>query len=212
MDILSTIAESVVIGEVSKIQDLVRAALSEGKSVASILKEGLSIGMGKVGELFKEEEIYVPEVLMAAKTMETAMKVLEPLMLGAEQKPLGKIVLGTVKGDIHNLGKHLVGVMLKGAGFEVIDVGENVPAEKFVSIAASEGSQIIGMSALLTTTMPYMKTVIEAIEKAGLKGRVKSLVGGACLTQRYANEIGADRYAENAGSAVEKAKELIGLK
>ena len=150
---------------------------------------------------------------MAAKAMDAGIKVLEPLMAGnGGWKKKVKVVLGTVKGDIHNLGKNLVGVMLKGAGFEVMDIGVDIPAEKFVDAAISEKAQFIGMSTLLTTTMPYMRTVIEALSKAGLEGQVKTIIGGACVTQQYADEIGADAYGENAGDAVEKAKVLLGLK
>jgi 5-methyltetrahydrofolate--homocysteine methyltransferase len=166
-----------------------------------------------VGKLFREEEIYIPEVLLAAKAMNAGIKVLDPMMAeaGGGQK-IGKVVLGTVKGDIHNLGKELVGIMLRGAGFEVIDIGVDVPSEKFVEAAISEKAQLVGMSALITTTMPYMRTTIEALEKAGLKGQVKTIIGGACVTQQYADEIGADGYSEDAGAAIEKAKELLGLK
>ena len=149
---------------------------------------------------------------MAAKAMEAGQKVLAPQMAGAGGGKIGKVVLGTVKGDIHNLGKNLVNVMLKGAGFEVIDLGVDVPAEKFVDAATSEKAQLVGMSALLTFTMPYMRTTIEALQKAGLEGQVKTIIGGACVTQQYADEIGADGYAENAGEAVVKVKELLGLK
>jgi 5-methyltetrahydrofolate--homocysteine methyltransferase len=150
---------------------------------------------------------------MAAKAMDAGQKVLEPAMASSgSSRKMGKVILGTVKGDIHNLGKNLVNVMLRGAGFEVIDIGVDIPAEKFVDAVNTEKAQLIGMSALLTTTMPYMRTTIEALEKAGLKGKVKTIVGGACVTQDYADEIGADGYAENAGAAVGKAKELLGLK
>jgi 5-methyltetrahydrofolate--homocysteine methyltransferase len=189
----------------------VHKGLDEGLNWEVILDKGLSAGMGVIGQLFREEEIFVPEVLMAAKAMDSGIEILEPLMEGAGgRKKMGKIVLGTVKGDIHDLGKKLVSTMLRGAGFEVIDVGINAPAEKFVDVATSEKAQLVGMSALLTFTMPYMKTVIEALQKAGLEGQVKTIIGGACVTQQYADEIGADGYAENAGVAVDKAKELLG--
>lgn len=213
MDVLEAIAENLRSGEASKVAELVQKGLDDRLSWDVILDKGLFRGMEVVGKLFKEEEIYIPEVLMAAKAMDAGMKVLEPLMAGAGGgKKIGKVVLGTVKGDMHNLGKNLVGVMLKGAGFEVIDIGIDVPSEKFVEAAASEKAQLVGMSALLTTTMPYMRTVIEALQKAGLKGQVKTIIGGACVTQQYADEIGADGYAENAGAAVDKAKELLALK
>ncbi len=212
MGVLAEIAENLRNGEAARVAELVQKGLDEGLSWEVILDKGLFAGMEVVGDLFREEDIFIPEVLMAAKAMDAGQKVLEPVMAGAgsgEKK--GKVVLGTVKGDVHNLGKRLVGVMLKGAGFEVIDIGEDVPTEKFVDAVSSENAQIVGMSALLTTTMPHMKTNIEALQKAGLK-QVKTIIGGACVTQQYADEIGADGYADNAGAAVGKAKELLGLK
>ena len=212
MDILQEIAENLQKGEASRVAELVQKGLDERLSWEVILNNGLFKGMEVVGGLFREEEIFIPEVLMAAKAMEAGQKVLAPQMAGAGGGKIGKVVLGTVKGDIHNLGKNLVNVMLKGAGFEVIDLGVDVPAEKFVDAATSEKAQLVGMSALLTFTMPYMRTTIEALQKAGLEGQVKTIIGGACVTQQYADEIGADGYAENAGEAVVKVKELLGLK
>ncbi|MCP4625669.1 MAG: cobalamin-binding protein [bacterium] len=214
MDILEEIAENLRYGEVSKVAEFVKQALDSGLSWDVVLNEGMFAGMMVVGKLFSEEEIYIPEVMKAAKAMEAGQEVLEPVMLGAGagQKKLGKVVLGTVWGDLHTLGKRLVETMLKGAGFEVVDIGENISAERFVEAAISENAQIVGMSALLTTTMPYLKTVVEALKEAGLGGQVKTIIGGACVTQNYADEIGADAYGDNAGEAVEKAKELLGLK
>ncbi len=212
MDILEEITENLQKGEASRVAELTQKGLDEGLSWEVILNNGLFKGMEIVGGLFREEDIFIPEVLMAAKAMEAGQKVLAPQMAGAGGGKIGKVVLGTVKGDIHNLGKNLVNVMLKGAGFEVIDLGVDVPAEKFVDAATSEKAQLVGMSALLTFTMPYMKTTIEALQKAGLEGQVKTIIGGACVTQQYADEIGADGYAENAGEAVVKVKELLGLK
>jgi len=212
MDILQEITENLQKGEASRVAELTQKGLDEGLSWEVILNNGLFKGMEVVGGLFREEEIFIPEVLMAAKAMEAGQKVLAPQMAGAGGGKIGKVVLGTVKGDIHNLGKNLVNVMLKGAGFEVIDLGVDVPAEKFVDAATSEKAQLVGMSALLTFTMPYMRTTIEALQKAGLEGQVKTIIGGACVTQQYADEIGADGYAENAGEAVVKVKELLGLK
>ena len=212
MDTLQEIAENLRNGEASKVAELVQKGLDEGLEWKVILDKGLFKGMEVIGNLFREDEVFVPEVLMAAKAMEAGQKVLEPAMAGASGgEKAGKVILGTVKGDIHNLGKSLVGVMLKGAGFEVIDIGIDVTAEKFIEAATSEKAQLIGMSALLTTTMPHMKTNIEALQKAGLN-QVKTIIGGACVTEQYAKEIGADGYAENAGAAVAKVKELLGLK
>ena len=146
------------------------------------------------------------------KAMQAGVDILEPLLVNTKRETKGKIILGTVKGDVHNLGRNLVGIMLKGAGFEVIDLGEDVPAEKFVEAVRNEGAKIVGMSALITTTMPYMRTTIQTLKEAGLLGKVKTIIGGSCVTQRYADEIGADSYAENAGAAVGKVKTLLGLK
>ncbi len=212
MDILQSISESLRDGQASKVKELVQKGLNTGLSCDVILNKGLFAGMGIVGKLFKEEEIFIPEVLLAAKAMDAGQEVLEPLVVGTGGgKKIGKIVLGQVKGDIHSQGRKLVNVMLKGSGFEVIDLGEDVPDEKFVEAAISEKVQLVGMSALLTTTMPYMRTIIEALREAGLDSKVKTLIGGACVTQQYADEIGADGYGEDAGAAVEKAKDLLGL-
>jgi 5-methyltetrahydrofolate--homocysteine methyltransferase len=212
MDILQEVAKNLRHGKAAKVAELVQMALDDGLSWEVILNKGLFAGMEVVGRLFREEDIFIPEVLMAAKAMDAGQKVLEPLLLDASGgRKMGKVVLGTVKGDVHNLGKNLVGVMLRGAGFEVIDIGEDVPAEKFVEFALSEKAQLVGMSALLTVTMPYMRTTIEAMQRARLK-QVKTIIGGACVTQEYADEIGADGYAENAGAAVAKTKELLALK
>ena len=213
MDILKDISENLQSGEAAKVAELVQRGLDEGLSWEVILNKGLFAGMGVVGKLFREEDIFIPEVLKAAKAMEAGQEVLESLMLNeGSGERVGKVILGTVKGDIHNLGKNLVGVMLKGAGFEVVDIGVDIPAEKFVEVAVSEEAVVVGMSALLTTTMPYMRTTIEALDNAGLKGKVKTIIGGACVTQQYADEIGADAYGDNAGDAVNKVRELLGLK
>jgi 5-methyltetrahydrofolate--homocysteine methyltransferase len=211
MDELKEIEKSLIAGEDDRVRELVQATLDKGMSVQKILNEGLITGMGVVGEQFKREEIYLPEVLFAARAMKAGMGILEPLLISAGTEPKGKVVLGTVKGDVHEIGKNLVGVMLKGAGFEVIDLGVGVVPEKFIDVAREQGAQLIGMSALLGTTMQNMKTTIEALEKAGLKGEIKTMIGGAIVTQSYAESIGADGYASDAGSAVDKAKELLGL-
>ncbi|MGQ9674371.1 MAG: corrinoid protein [Chloroflexota bacterium] len=211
MDILQTMAEELREGQAARVAELVRKALDEGMDWKVIMDKGLFAGMEVVGNLFREEDIFIPEVLMAAKAMQAGVDVLEPLMMGAgEEQMAGKVVLGTVKGDVHDLGKNLVGIMLRGAGFEVIDIGVDVSADKFVSVVAAEKPQIVGMSALLTTTMPQMKTTISALRQAGF-GQVKVMIGGACVTQKYADEIGADGYAENAGAAVGTARKLVGI-
>jgi len=211
MDILNTISENIRLGEASKVAELVQKSLDDGLSCDVILDKGLIAGMTVVGKLFKENEVFLPEVMMSAKAMDAGMAILGPILLkSGKYEAKGKIALGTVQGDVHDIGKNLVGIVLKGAGFEVIDLGINTPTEKFVE-AAQNGAQIIAMSALLTTTMQHMKPVIDAMDKAGLKGRVKTMIGGCIVTQGYADSIGADGYAPDAGSAVDKVKELLGL-
>lgn len=212
MSIFQTIAENIRNGDPVAVEKLVREAISQGANWEDISEKGLFQGMEVVGKLFREDDMFVPEVLMSAQAMQAGFKVLEPLMAktGGRRK-IGKVILGTVKGDIHDLGKNLVSIMLRGAGFEVIDIGIDVPTEKFISTAVSENAQIIAMSALLTFTMPNMKTVIDALDKAGLKGKIKTVIGGACITQQYAEEIGADAFGANAGEAVIKVRELLGI-
>jgi 5-methyltetrahydrofolate--homocysteine methyltransferase len=211
MDELKKIAENIIEGEVDQVKELIQAALDKGIEVEKILNEGLIAGMTVIGEQFKKEEIYLPEVLFAARAMKAGMEILEPLLVSAGAEPKGKIILGTVKGDVHDIGKNLVAIILKGTGFEVIDLGVDIPAEKFIDAAKESGARLIGMSALLGTTMQNMQTTIEALEAAGLKGQIKTMIGGAIVTQSYADKIGADGYAPDAGSAVDKAKELLGL-
>ncbi|MFQ5988145.1 MAG: corrinoid protein [Dehalococcoidia bacterium] len=211
MNGLKEIGENLINGQAPKVRELTQAALDKGIELERILNEGLIAGMMEVGERFKREEIYLPQVLFAARAMKAGMEVLEPLLLSAGAQPRGKIILGTVKGDVHDIGKNLVGIMLKGAGFEVIDLGVDIAPEKFVDAAKEQGARLIGMSALLGTTIPGMKSTIEALEAAGLKGQIRTMIGGAIVTQSYADKIGADGYVPNAASAVDKAKELLGL-
>jgi 5-methyltetrahydrofolate--homocysteine methyltransferase len=209
-DQMQRIAEWVRRGDATAVQETVKGTLALGIPAEAILSHGLFAGMAVVGELFKDEEIYIPEVIMAAKAMQAGVDVLEPFLAGeAQSGESGTVVLGTVKGDLHDLGKNLVAIMLRGAGFKVIDLGINVSAEAFVKAAIEDRAQIVAMSGLLTTTIPYMKTVIEALRKAGLDGKVKTLIGGACVTQGFADTIGADGYGENAAMAVKKAQDLI---
>ena len=210
MDTLEAMKENLMKGQVPKVKELIQTALDEGAGVEEILNKGLIAPMSIIGEKFKKEEIYLPEVLFAARAMLAGMDVLEPLMAGAGVEPIAKVVLGTVKGDIHSIGKNLVGIMMKGAGFEVTDLGIDVPPEKFVD-AAQEGAKLIGISALTSTTMLGMKPVIDALEAAGLRDKTKTMVGGAIVTQAYADQIGADGYASDAVSAVAEAKGLLGL-
>ena len=206
---LQKIADSVIGGKAADVKSLISAAVSEGVPVEDILKKGLIAGMDVVGVKFRANEFYVPEVLIAARAMHAGMDILQPLLTKAGIKPLGKVAVGTVKGDLHDIGKNLVVMMLKGGGFEVMDLGIDVSEEKFVA-AVKEGAQVIGLSALLTTTMTGMKGVIEALKAAGVRDNVKVMIGGAPITQAYADEIGADAYGEDAATAAIKAKQLIG--
>lgn len=207
---LSCIRDSVFEGKAEEVKGLVQQALDEGISIKELLDNGLIAGMTVVGEEFKANRIFIPEVLIAARAMQAGMAMLEPLLVGAGVQPIGRVVIGTSKGDLHDIGKNLVTMMLKGAGLEVDDLGIDVATEKFVERVKLTGAQIVAISSLLTTSMPFMKTTIEALKKEGLK--VKTMIGGAPVTQSYADEIGADGYAPDAASAVDKAKELLGIK
>jgi 5-methyltetrahydrofolate--homocysteine methyltransferase len=198
-------------GSMDEVKDLTQKALKAGDSADKILKEGLIIAMDQIGVKFKNNEIYIPEVLIAARAMHAGLAVLKPILAKSDTPSAAKIVIGTVKGDLHDIGKNLVGMMLEGAGFEVVDMGIDVPAEKFVQAAKENGAKVIGMSALLTTTMMQMKSTVEMLQKAGLKG-VKIVVGGAPVTAEFAKQIGADGYAPDAASAVGKVKELLGMR
>jgi len=211
MSNLKLIEESVVEGNAEKVKELTEKGIADGVDAATILDDGLIAGMGAIGEQFERKEAYVPELLLSARAMRAGMELLEPLLVSSGVEPKGKVVLGTVKGDVHNIGKDLVGIMLKGAGFEVIDLGVDVPPEEFVEVVRKEEIGIVGMSGLLTTTLPLMKTTIEALDAAGFRGQVKIMIGGAVVTRDYADRIGADGYAANAPEAVSKAKELLGL-
>lgn len=204
-------AENLYRGEAEKVAELTRKALERGLAPGEILNSGLIAGMERVGRDFRDGILFVPEVLIAARAMKAGMEILRPLLAETGVVGLGTFVIGTVKGDLHDIGKNLVAMMLEGAGFNVVDLGVDTPPEKFVEAVKEHGAQIVGMSALLTTTMVQMKKVIEALEEAGLRDRVKIMVGGAPVTQDYADEIGADGYAPNASLAVEKAKALLGV-
>ncbi|MGI6536783.1 MAG: cobalamin B12-binding domain-containing protein [Caldicoprobacterales bacterium] len=209
MTILKEITEYVKTGNAKKVEELVKKAIDDGKDPGDILNNSLITGMSEIGILFKNNEVFIPEVLIAARAMKAGMAILKPLLIEKDVKPVGKVVLGTVKGDLHDIGKNLVGMMLEGAGFEVIDLGIDVSPEKFVEAARDNQADCVAMSALLTTTMPHMKDTIEAFEAAGLRENVKIMIGGAPITQSYADEIGADGYASDAASAAELAKNLI---
>lgn len=210
MDLINKIAEGVQLGNAPAVRQAVETLIREGLAAQEILDRGLFAGMTVVGRLFKEEEIFMPEVIMSAKAMQAGVDLLEPLLLAAGgRKAKGKIILGTVKGDLHDLGKNLVGLMLRGAGYEVIDLGVDVTADRFVGAVREKGAQVVAMSALLTTTMPQMGVVVEALKEAGLGERVKTIIGGCVITQDFADRIGADGYAENAGEAVDKINQLL---
>ncbi len=206
---LQPIYAATVDGNAGKVKELTRQALAEGVAPAEIIHKYLIPAMGEVGSRFERGEFYVPELLIAARAMQGALEILKPLLSATELKSSGLVIIGTVKGDLHDIGKNLVGMMLQGAGFEIVDLGCDVSPEKFVEAQRQHKAQLIGMSALLTTTMPGMKSVIAALAAAGLRDGVKVIVGGAPITERYAREIGADGYATDASSAVRKAKELL---
>lgn len=202
---LQAIAENLIKGKAPEVKSLVEAAMSEGVPPGDILDNGLIAGMNVVGDKFKKNEFYVPEVLIAARAMNQAMEILEPALKKAGVKAIGTVAIGTVKGDLHDIGKNLVSMMLKGAGFEVMDLGIDVTPEKFVQ-AVKDGAKIIALSALLTTTMPQMKMIIDALKDAGTE--IPVMIGGAPITKSYADEIGAAGYAPDAATAVDVAKEL----
>jgi 5-methyltetrahydrofolate--homocysteine methyltransferase len=204
---LKALAEAVIKGDQNTAVEMTKAALAEGTAAKQVLDEGLIAGMDVVGARFKKNEIYIPEVLIAARAMKMAMQILEPELVKAGVEPVGTLLIGTVQGDLHDIGKNLVAMMLKGAGFEVIDLGVDVGPDKFVEQVKTSNAQLIGMSALLTTTMPGMEKTIKALKDAGVS--VKIMIGGAPVTQDFADKIGADGYAPDAASAVDIAKTLV---
>ncbi|MGQ9603015.1 MAG: corrinoid protein [bacterium] len=209
---LADLRKAVVAGNIELTKSLTQSAIDQGINSETILKDALIAGMDEVGDLFKANEIYVPEVLLSAKSMQQAMQLLRPLLVREGVKPLGRIVIGTVQGDLHDIGKNLVAMMLEGAGFEVIDLGNDVPPEIFVEKAVESNASIVAMSALLTTTMYSMKETIDALKERNLDGRISTMVGGAPVTESFAKEIGATAYGEDAATAVEIARKLIGRK
>ncbi len=204
---LKALAEAIIKGDQNAAVQITKAALGEGTAAESVLNKGLIAGMDVIGSRFKKDEVYIPEVLIAARAMKSAMGVLEPELARAGVKPVGKFLIGTVRGDLHDIGKNLVAMMLKGAGFEVVDIGIDVSPEKFVEQAKATGIELIGMSTLLTTTMPAMEQTIKALKDAGVSA--KTMIGGAPVTQGYADKIGADGYAADAALAVDVAKSLV---
>ncbi len=206
---LKALADAVIKGDQATAVEITKAALDEGMAPGTILNDGLVAGMNVIGTRFKANEVYIPEVLISARAMKMAMEHLEPKLVEAGVEPVGKAMVGTVKGDLHDIGKNLVVMMLKGAGFNVIDIGVDVSPDKFVEEAKNSGVKIIGLSALLTTTMPAMDETVKALKQAGLD--IKTMIGGAPVTQAYAEKIGADGYAPDAASAVDLAKKLAGV-
>jgi len=208
---LQEIYEKTIAGDAPAVEELVKRALAEGVLASQIISQYLIPAMTEVGDRFERQEFYVPEMLIAARAMQRGLTLLKPLLLEGEFQPVGKVVAGTVKGDLHNIGKNLVCMMLEGAGFVITDLGVDVGPEKFVAAVREHEPSILAMSALLTTTMPAMQGTIEALIDAGLRGQVKVMVGGAPVTEAYADQIGADGYAPDAGAAVRKAKQLLGM-
>ena len=206
---LEILKNAIIKGDQKTAQEVTSQALEEGMGPETILNDGLIAGMNVIGAAFKKNEVYVPEVLIAARAMKMAMEILEPKLAEAGVKPLGTIVVGTVKGDLHDIGKNLVIMMLKGAGFNVVDIGVDVTPEGFIDAVKENGAQAVGLSALLTTTMPMMEQTTAALKEA--VGGAKVMVGGAPVTQGYADKIGAEGYAADAASAVDVAKELLGI-
>jgi 5-methyltetrahydrofolate--homocysteine methyltransferase len=211
MTIFEKIADEVQKGNSETVEELVKEALSPGVPVEKILNEGLVGGMNIVSEKFKNNECFIPEVLVSAKAMTVGLEILNPHLAATNVKSLGKVVIGTIQGDLHDIGKNIVAMLLQGAGFKVIDLGADVPIDRFVESTKNEKADIVGISALLTTTMINMKTVIEGLKDAGVRGDVKVLVGGAPVTQAYADQIEADGYAPDAASGVDIARRLMNV-
>ena len=209
MDILSQLAENLRLGEDDAVREGTQAALAAGLAPDDVLRNGLLSGMAVVGEEFGRREIFLPDVLLAARAMQAGMEILRPHLARDGAPPAGRVVLGTVQGDLHDIGKNLVGILLRGAGYEVIDLGTDVPAARFLEVAESSGARVIGLSALLTTTMPRMAEVVTLVRESGLSGQVKVIVGGAPVTQAFADEIGADGWGFDADSAVRRVKSLV---
>ncbi len=209
---LNKLADFIISGNANETEKLTKELLDSGTAAEEVLNGGLISGMEEVGRRFKANEFYVPEVLIAARAMKSGMTLLKPKLAESGVEPVAKIVVGTVKGDLHDIGKNLVAMMLEGSGFEVIDLGVDVSAEKFIQAVKDKGAQAIGMSALLTTTMTNMHEIINELNKQGMKDSVKVIIGGAPVTQNYADEIGANGYAADAASAVELLHDVLGSK
>jgi 5-methyltetrahydrofolate--homocysteine methyltransferase len=208
MELLEKISEELQNGNFIDVPKLTQEALDQGRAPEVILRDALVAGMDVVGEKFRREQLFLPEVLIAAKAMQAAMAVLRPRLIETGAKATGTIVIGTIQGDLHDIGKNLVGMLFEGAGYQVIDLGVDVAPARFVEAVRTHKSDFVGLSAMLTTTMPRMREVIESLLEAGMRDRVKVMVGGAPVTEKFAQDIGADGYAPDAASAVEKARTL----
>ena len=206
--LLEKMAERLSVGKIDEVKELSQQALDQGISPREIIDKGLLAGMEVVGKRFKAGDMFIPEVLLCARCMHGAMDILKPLLSEADAAGVGIYLIGTVEGDLHDIGKNLVSMMLQGAGFEVIDMGTNITPQQFVDAVKEHKPTILGLSALLTTTMPKMEETIKALKEAGIRDQVKIMAGGAPVTQAFVDEIGADAYGANAASATEKAKEL----
>lgn len=211
MDVLTAIAAGLAAGEADAVREETGRALTEGLAPGEVLSRVLIAGMSVVGERFKRREIFLPDVLLAARAMNAGMELLRPLLAGEGAPLVGRVVLGTVKGDLHDIGKNLVAILLKGAGIEVVDLGTDVPASRFVDAAVESGATVIGMSALLTTTMPGMRDVVALLRARALSGRIRTIVGGAPVSEAFAREIGADAHGSDAAAAVSRVKALLGV-
>jgi 5-methyltetrahydrofolate--homocysteine methyltransferase len=209
MTVLTEIADAVIQGDGARVAEAARRGIAEGTAPKRILDEGLIAGMTVIGDRFRVHEIFLPDVLLAAKAMYAGMDTLKPLLVRDGIPSIGKVVIGSVRGDLHDIGKNLVGIMLKGAGFEVIDLGHDVAPERMVRTAVEQGASVIGMSALLTTTMPAMREVVQLLRAQGQGGTIRTIVGGAPVTAAFAREIGADAYGFDAGNAVDVVKDLV---
>jgi corrinoid protein of di/trimethylamine methyltransferase len=209
MTVSKELYEAILEGNAKTAVAITQKAIADGISPTELITETMIPAMAEVGRLFEAEEYFVPEMLIAGRAMKSSMELLKPLMVAAGTEPIGRVVIGTVKGDLHDIGKNLVASMLEGGGFEVIDVGTDVSPEKFIESLKEHKAKILALSALLTVTMPAMKTTIEALKAAGVREQVKVIIGGAPVTQQYAREIGADGYCENANSAVALARGML---
>ena len=209
-EVYGKMSETLIAGDIEEIKKLTQQALDSGSAAGEILNKGLLPGMDIVGQRFKACEMFIPEVLRSAKTMHASMEILRPLLSDTDAAGSGTVVIGTVEGDLHDIGKNLVAMMLEGAGFKIVDLGTDVKPQQFLDAAKEHKPKILGMSALLTTTMPKMGETVNALKEAGIRDQIKVMAGGAPVTQDFVDEIGADAYGSNATAAVEKAKSLVG--